>query len=121
MPAKSFPRHLRVAEILRQIAALSSPPPVSDDSLPTDLDALWRATQERLRASVPESTYNLWLEPLQPVGADADTLYLKAPEGIRAWAERRYTALIAAAVADAGTELTRVSFAAPREGAGNSA
>jgi chromosomal replication initiator protein len=90
---------------------------VPDDSLPTDIDALWRASQERLRASVPESTYNLWLAPLEAVGADDETLYLKAPEGIRAWAERRYSALIAAAVADCGTQLRRVSFAAPREGA----
>ncbi|MCW2982271.1 MAG: chromosomal replication initiator protein DnaA [Solirubrobacterales bacterium] len=88
-----------------------------DDSLPTDLDALWRASQERLRASVPESTFNLWLAPLEAVGSDRETLYLKAPEGIRAWAERRYSALIAAAVADCGTQLRRVSFAAPREGA----
>jgi chromosomal replication initiator protein len=90
---------------------------VPDDSLPTDLDALWRASQERLRASVPESTFNLWLAPLEAVVSDDDTLYLKAPEGIRAWAERRYSALIAAAVADCGTQLRRVSFAAPREGA----
>jgi chromosomal replication initiator protein len=90
---------------------------VPDDSLPTDLDALWRASQERLRASVPESTFNLWLAPLEAVGADDETLYLKAPEGIRAWAERRYSALIAAAVADCGTPLRRVSFAAPRQGA----
>jgi chromosomal replication initiator protein len=88
---------------------------VPDDSSPTDLDALWRTTQERLRASVPESTYKLWLEPLEPVGVDSDTLYLKAPEGIRAWAERRYSALIAAAVAETGTKLQRVSFAPPRE------
>jgi chromosomal replication initiator protein len=90
---------------------------VPDDSLPTDLDALWRASQERLRASVPESTFNLWLAPLEAVGSDGETLYLKAPEGIRAWAERRYSALIAAAVADCGTQLRRVSFAAPRKGA----
>jgi chromosomal replication initiator protein len=91
---------------------------VPDDSSPHDLDALWRTTQERLRASVPESTYKLWLEPLEAVGFDSETLYLKAPEGIRAWAERRYSALIAAAVADLGTSLQRVSFAAPREPAG---
>jgi chromosomal replication initiator protein len=116
-PEKSFPRHLRVVTIGRQIAALSSPPPVPDDSAPTDLDALWRTAQERLRGSVPESTYRLWLEPLKPVGADSDTLYLEAPEGIRAWAERRYSSLIAAALTDSGTQLRRVSFAAPREGA----
>src|ERR1700761_471766 len=90
-------------------------PPVPDDSLPTDIDALWRASQERLRASVPESTFNLWLAPLEAVGADDETLYLKAPEGIRAWAERRYSALIASALAEMGTNLQRVSFAAPRE------
>ena len=88
-----------------------------DDSTPTDLDALWRATQERLRASVPESTYSLWLAPLKPVGADAETIYLKAPEGKGAWVERRYASLIAAALADSGTEIRQVSFAAPRAGA----
>jgi chromosomal replication initiator protein len=109
---------LRVATIPQQIAPLSSPPPVPDDSSPHDLDALWRAAQETLRASVPESTYKLWLEPLEAVGVDSETLYLKAPEGIRAWAERRYSALIAAAVAETGTTVQRVSFAAPREPAG---
>jgi chromosomal replication initiator protein len=82
---------------------------VPDDSR-RELDALWRATQERLRASVPESTFRLWLEPLRAVGTDADTLYLTAPEGIRAWAERRYASLIGEALAVAGTPLRRVSF-----------
>jgi chromosomal replication initiator protein len=87
--------------------------PVPDDSTEHDLDALWRATQERLRASVPDSTYRLWLEPLKATGSDSETLYLTAPEGIRAWAERRYTALIVAALADSGTLLRQVSFATP--------
>ena len=86
-----------------------------DDSPPTDLQTLWKATQKRLQESVPESTYRLWLEPLEAVGADEETIYLKAPEGIRAWAERRYTALIAAALGELGTNLQRVSFAAPRD------
>jgi chromosomal replication initiator protein len=83
---------------------------VPDDSFRLELDALWRATQDRLRASVPESTFRLWLEPLRAVGSDADTLYLTAPEGIRAWAERRYASLIGEALAAAGTPLRRVSF-----------
>ncbi|HEY2053918.1 MAG TPA: chromosomal replication initiator protein DnaA [Solirubrobacterales bacterium] len=97
------------------MTALSSPPPVPDDSHTTDIESLWQAAQERLAKSVPESTYRLWLEPLEAVGADSDTIYLKAPEGIRAWAERRYSALIAAALSEMGTSLQRVSFAAPRE------
>ena len=87
--------------------------PVPDDSSEHDLDALWRATQDRLRASVPDSTYRLWLEPLRATGSDAETLHLTAPESIRAWAERRYTALIVSALADSGTALRRVSFAPP--------
>ncbi len=83
---------------------------VPDDSSRPELDAIWQATQERLRASVPESTYRLWLQPLRPVGADADALYLTAPEGIRTWAERRYSALIAEALADSGTSLRQVVF-----------
>jgi chromosomal replication initiator protein len=92
---------------------------VPDDSSQHQLDALWRATQEKLRASVPESTYRLWLEPLHPAGSDADTLYLTAPEGIRAWAERRYASLIGDALADSSPVLKRVSFTAePKGGAG---
>ena len=89
---------------------------MQDDSSRHELDALWRATQDRLQASVPESTFRLWLEPLQAVGADRDTLYLSAPEGIRAWAERRYSSLIGEALADSGTPLRQVSFAADQAG-----
>lgn len=89
---------------------------VPDDSHRQELDALWRATQDRLKASVPESTFRLWLEPLRPVGSDADALYLTAPEGIRAWAERRYSSLIGEALGAAGTPLCRVVFTADQEG-----
>jgi len=87
---------------------------VPDDPSRQELDALWRATQDRLRASVPDSTFRLWLEPLRAVGSDADALYLTAPDGIRAWAERRYSSLIGEALA-AGTTLRRVVFTADQE------
>jgi chromosomal replication initiator protein len=91
---------------------------VPDDSPRHELDALWRAVRERLKASVPESTYRLWLEPLEAVGAEGDTLFLTAPEGIRAWTERRYSSLIEEALADCGGGLQWVSFGelAPLEG-----
>jgi chromosomal replication initiator protein len=88
--------------------------PVPDDSSRHTADALWQATQRSLKASVPESTYRLWLEPLKAIGAEADTLFLSAPEGIRAWTERRYSSLIEEALAGSGSELQRVSFAEPR-------
>ncbi|HEV7770783.1 MAG TPA: chromosomal replication initiator protein DnaA [Solirubrobacterales bacterium] len=82
-----------------------------------DLDALWATVQERLRASVPDSTFRLWLEPLRPVAADNETLFLAAPDNVRTWVERRYTSLIREAVATSGI-LTQVSFATQRECAG---
>jgi chromosomal replication initiator protein len=88
--------------------------PVPDDSPRHDLDALWRATRERLKSSVPESTYLLWLEPLEAVGVEDDALFLTGPESVRAWSERRYSSLISEALRDAGTGLERVSFAEPR-------
>jgi chromosomal replication initiator protein len=65
-----------------------------------------------LRASVPESTFRLWLEPLRPVGAQGDTLFLFAPAGIRAWVERRYASLIREALEEIGTSLRDVGFKA---------
>jgi len=94
--------------------------PVPDDSPPHDHDALWRAARERLKSSVPESTFKLWLEPIEAVGVEGDTLFLSAPDSVRAWSERRYTSLIAEALRDAGTGLEQVSFAEPREDAGGS-
>jgi chromosomal replication initiator protein len=87
---------------------------VPDDSPQNQTEALWRATKERLEASVPESTYRLWLEPLEAVGTEGDALYLTAPEGIRAWTERRYSSLIAETLAAVDPTLQRVSFAEPR-------
>jgi len=90
--------------------------PVPDNSPSPQLDALWRATQERLQASVPESTYRLWLEPLEVVGAESETLFLTAPDSIRAWSEKRYSSLIEEALGGCGGELRRVSFSALQPG-----
>jgi chromosomal replication initiator protein len=83
---------------------------VPDDPSRHQLDAIWQATRDQLRSSVPESTFRLWLEPLQPAGVVGETLYLTAPDGVRAWAERRYAALIAEALASRGEDLRSVSF-----------
>jgi chromosomal replication initiator protein len=76
-----------------------------------DLDALWQDVRARLRSSVPPSTFELWLEPLRVVGAQAGVIYLSAPEGIRAWTQRRYSGLLREALSASGSELTDVSFA----------
>ena len=83
-----------------------------------DLEALWREAQGRLRSSVPESTFALWLAPLKPSAVRGDTLYLSAPDDVRAWAERRYSALIRDAVAAVGGP-AEIGFGTP-EGGGQS-
>jgi chromosomal replication initiator protein len=87
---------------------------VQDGAARQDFGALWESVQDRLRASVPTSTYELWLAPLKAVGAQGETLYLAAPENIRAWSERRYGGLIREALASAEIGLRQISFV--REG-----
>jgi chromosomal replication initiator protein len=88
---------------------------VPDDSAKQDLDSLWRDVQGRLRSALPASTFQLWLEPLKVVGAQAGTLYLAAPDGIRAWSERRYSGLIREALVGAESGLSDVRIGADEE------
>jgi chromosomal replication initiator protein len=85
--------------------------PVPDDAAGQTLDALWEEVRRRLQLAVPESTFNIWLEPLRPVGVRDRTLYLRAPEGVRTWVERRYAPLIGEALAGANPDLTEIAFA----------
>ena len=86
---------------------------MADDAPRNELQVLWRAVQDRLRSSVPDSTYRLWLEPLEAAGVEGETLFLTAPDGIRAWTERRYSDLIAEALVALDSPVRLVSFAEP--------
>jgi chromosomal replication initiator protein len=84
---------------------------VADAAQQQDLGSIWQAVTDRLRTSVPEATFRLWLEPLRAAAAQGDTLYVKAPDGIRAWVERRYATLISQAVSQVAEGFREVSFA----------
>ncbi len=86
---------------------------ISDSAAQQDLGSIWQAVTERLRASVPDATFRLWLEPLRAAAMQGDTLYIKAPDGIRAWVERRYAALISQALSQVAAGLREVSFTPP--------
>jgi chromosomal replication initiator protein len=88
---------------------------VPDDLSGKSLEALWADAQERLRAAVPESTFAIWLKPLRAIGAQGTTLYLSAPEGVRAWVERRYGALLRDVLEGLGGPLVEVAFVAEGE------
>jgi chromosomal replication initiator protein len=55
------------------------------------LEQAWPQIRAHLRRAVPESTYDLWLEPLQPLDLTPDALVLGAPdERRRSWATGRF-------------------------------
>ena len=97
---------------MQDVSERADPDP-GDRAVGDDISSTWNAARERLRASVPDSTFRMWLEPLRATGAQGDTLYLAAPDGVRAWVERRYAGLIADALEASGAGLQRVAFTAP--------
>jgi chromosomal replication initiator protein len=106
---------------LRQVPYVSDQPTaraldandMTETAAQQDLGSIWQAVTERLRTSVPDATFRLWLEPLRVATAQGDTLYVKAPDGIRGWVERRYTPLISQALSQVAVGLREVSFMAP--------
>jgi chromosomal replication initiator protein len=75
-----------------------------------ELTDLWQRVDEELRASLPESTYRLWLEPVRAVSVSGSTLYLRAPESVRTWVERRYAGRVLDAVTGHAPELDAIAF-----------
>src|SRR4051812_17954967 len=65
--------------------------------MPTpDLAATWGAIQRELRATVTDSTYHLWLEPLRLEAVDGPKLLVGAPDGMRTWVADRYARVLEA-------------------------
>jgi chromosomal replication initiator protein len=70
-----------------------------------DLVATWRRAQEELRASVSESTYQLWFEQLRPVSNRGPVIFLTGPRHVLRWVGKRYPELVRAALRKGGSEL----------------
>jgi chromosomal replication initiator protein len=80
------------------------------------LGPLWQRVCEDLAASMPSSTYELWIAPLRPVSVRGSNLYLSAPDTIRTWVERRYSGRIARALRQHSPDLESVALVSPRDG-----
>jgi chromosomal replication initiator protein len=61
-----------------------------EDALHDQLESIWGRVTEDLRASLPASTYDIWLAPLRPLAAQGTALRVAAPRSIQAWVDRRY-------------------------------
>ena len=70
-----------------------------------DLAATWRQAQEELRASVSDSTYQLWFEPLRPVSSRGPIIFLTGPRHVLRWVGKRYPELLRFALRKGGSGL----------------
>jgi chromosomal replication initiator protein len=82
-------------------------PPAPPESADDDLDAVWGRVMKGLAAALPASTLSLWLEPLRPVSARGETVYLSAPPTVKRWVERRYLSQVEAELRRQADGLTR--------------
>jgi chromosomal replication initiator protein len=92
--------------------------PVSAPPSSPEIAELWGRVDRLLEASVPASTYALWLAPLRAVGAQGSTLLLDGPIRVRDWVARRYSAPIEQALRRETDELSSIAFIGGAEAAG---
>ncbi len=72
----------------------------------------WRRIRAEMRRAVPDSTWHLWLEPLEAVRLEANTLVVEAPAESRAWVEASFARLLSACTAAVLGSGTRVQLVA---------
>jgi chromosomal replication initiator protein len=95
------------------------PRPIPDAA--HDLVATWRQAQEELRASVSESTYQLWFEQLRPVSSRGPTIFLTGPRHVLRWVGKRYPELLRAAIRKGGSGLREFELIASDDALARSA
>ena len=90
---------------------------MSDDPPP---DA-WARIRAELRQAVTDSTWHLWLEPLEAAAVRPGELVVVAPDGIRSWVRSSFSRLLQAAAAAVLGPGTRVRLVAPGDAASDGA
>ena len=73
----------------------------------------WGKVRSELERSLPAATFDLWIEPLQAVGSQAETLYLTGPVRVRTWVERRYLPPLEEALGRLADGFERISLVDP--------
>jgi chromosomal replication initiator protein len=58
--------------------------------VPEALENLWDDICRELREDVTDFTFHIWLEPLELIHRDGDTVFVKAPGHIRTWVKERH-------------------------------
>lgn len=97
--AQGFRNWLKGAEPISpgrrlHLAAVEEATPPPDVELTPELEAAWGTAVLKLRTAVGESTFEIWLAPLRPLGISQGVVYFAGPDGLCKWVERRYVPLI---------------------------
>jgi chromosomal replication initiator protein len=75
-----------------------------------DLTPAWREIRAELRRTVGESTYEIWLAPIEVEAVQEDLLLLKAPSATRAWVSKRFGRTLEACAQAVLRREVRVAF-----------
>ncbi len=94
--------------------------------LPAHLEpsSAWREIRAELRRIVGESTYEIWLEPVEVKAWDGAVLLLQAPPATQAWVAKRFGRIVERCARGVLGSAMRVSFddaSEPRPRSGSSA
>jgi chromosomal replication initiator protein len=77
----------------------------------SELTHAWREIRSELRRVVGESTYEIWLAPLEAVQRDGQVLVVQAPAETRGWVAERFGRIVEKCAASVLGDSVRVQFA----------
>ncbi len=80
---------------------------------PQDPSQIWNSVREELRATLPASAFQHWLEPLRAVGAQGGRLYVAGPDRVREWFQRRYSDTATEVLRRRAPGFSEIAFAQP--------
>jgi chromosomal replication initiator protein len=89
--------------------------------VPAHPEETWTRIRGELRQVVPETTYQLWLEPLRLLSLTDDRLVVGAPASLRTWVAERHGATLRACARRVLGDATEVDVVNVEEGAAPSA
>ncbi len=77
----------------------------------------WRVIRDQLRRLVGETTYEIWIAPIELASWDGELLLLKAPAATQDWISDRFARTLEKCAQRILGEHARIAFAGPKESA----
>jgi chromosomal replication initiator protein len=92
-------------------------------ALPAHPEAMpaWQSIRTELRHLVGESTFEIWIAPIELLALDGETLVLQAPPATRSWISGRYGRILERCAREVLGPQAGVAFTTPSEASSSSA